>query len=68
MQEEFIHDMAMLRQETLRLELGIQRYLGEEIGCLQFEDLTKLEEELENSVAKVRNRQVCMQCSDTYLT
>ncbi|XP_014490895.1 protein TRANSPARENT TESTA 16 [Vigna radiata var. radiata] len=55
--EEFIHDMAMLRQETLRLELGIQRYLGEEIGCLQFEDLTKLEEELENSVAKVRNRQ-----------
>ncbi|KOM46112.1 hypothetical protein LR48_Vigan06g141800 [Vigna angularis] len=55
--EEFIHDMAMLRQETLRLELGIQRYLGEDIGCLQFEDLTKLEEELENSVAKVRNRQ-----------
>ncbi|CAJ1932986.1 unnamed protein product [Sphenostylis stenocarpa] len=55
--EEFIHDMAMLRQETLRLELGIQRYLGEDMGCLQYEDLTKLEQELENSVAKVRNRQ-----------
>ncbi|ESW25061.1 hypothetical protein PHAVU_003G003800 [Phaseolus vulgaris] len=55
--EEFIHDMAMLRQETLRLELGIQRYLGEDMGCLQYEDLNKLEQELENSVAKVRNRQ-----------
>jgi len=59
LQEEFIHDMAMLRQETLRLELGIQRYLGEDMGCLQYEDLNKLEQELENSVAKVRNRQVC---------
>jgi len=53
-----MHDMAMLRQETLRLELGIQRYLGEDMGCLHYEDLTKLEQELENSVAKVRNRQV----------
>ncbi|XP_020217668.1 protein TRANSPARENT TESTA 16 isoform X2 [Cajanus cajan] len=55
--EELFHDMAMLRQETLRLELGIQRYLGEDMGCLQYEDLSKLEQELENSVAKVRNRQ-----------
>ncbi|TKY69079.1 MADS-box protein FBP24 [Spatholobus suberectus] len=43
-------------RETLRLELGIQRYLGEDMGCLQYEDLTKLEQELENSVSKVRNR------------
>lgn len=50
--------MAMLRQETLRLELGIQRYLGEDVGSLQYDDLTKLEQELENSVTKVRNRQV----------
>ncbi|XP_027362432.1 protein TRANSPARENT TESTA 16 [Abrus precatorius] len=55
--EELFHDIAMLRQETLRLELGIQRYLGEDMGCLQYEELTKLEQELENSVAKVRNRQ-----------
>ncbi|KAL2339377.1 hypothetical protein Fmac_007317 [Flemingia macrophylla] len=44
-------------RETLRLELGIQRYLGEDMGCLQYEDLSKLEQELENSMAKVRNRQ-----------
>ncbi|KAE9604543.1 putative transcription factor, K-box, protein TRANSPARENT TESTA 16 [Lupinus albus] len=50
--------MANLRQETIRLEMGIQRYLGEDISCLQYEDLTKLEEELEKSVAKVRDRQV----------
>ncbi|KAK7308282.1 hypothetical protein VNO77_41884 [Canavalia gladiata] len=55
--EEILHDIAMLRQETVRLELGIQRYLGEDMNCLQYEDLTKLEQELENSVAKVRNRQ-----------
>ncbi|XP_061364835.1 protein TRANSPARENT TESTA 16 [Gastrolobium bilobum] len=55
--QELLHDVAMLRQETLRLELGIQRYLGEDMSCLKFEDLTKLEEDLESSVAKVRNRQ-----------
>ncbi|OIV98487.1 hypothetical protein TanjilG_18771 [Lupinus angustifolius] len=54
---DMFNEMAMLRQETLRLELGIQRYLGDDINCLQYEDLTKLEEELEKSVAKVRDRQ-----------
>jgi len=52
------HDMAMLRQESLRLELGIQRYLGDDMKGLQFDDLTKIEHELEISLAKVRNRQV----------
>lgn len=52
--------MAMLRQETRRLELGIQRYLGEEKRFYNYDELTKLEQELENSVAKVRNRQVMM--------
>lgn len=52
------HDMAMLRQESLRLELGIQRYLGDDMKDLQFDDLSKIEHELEISLAKVRNRQV----------
>ncbi|RZB41775.1 MADS-box protein FBP24, partial [Glycine soja] len=55
--EEFFHNMAMLRQQTIRLELEIQRYLGEDMRGLQYEDLTKLEQELENSVARIRNRQ-----------
>lgn len=54
---EMFHDMAMMRQESLRLELGIQRYLGDDMKCLQFDDLTKIEHELEISLAKVRNRQ-----------
>lgn len=58
LQEEFFHNMAMLRQQTIRLELEIQRYLGEDMRGLQYEDLTKLEQELENSVARVRNRHV----------
>lgn len=58
LQEEFFHNMAMLRQQTIRLELEIQRYLGEDTRGLQYEDLTKLEQELENSVARIRNRQV----------
>ncbi|OIV97261.1 hypothetical protein TanjilG_10795 [Lupinus angustifolius] len=57
LREDILKELGMLRQETLRLELGIQRYLGEDISCLQYEDLTKLEEELENSMAKVRDRQ-----------
>ncbi|KAK7316365.1 hypothetical protein VNO77_35355 [Canavalia gladiata] len=55
--EELFRDMAMLKQETLRLELEIQRYLGADINCLHYEDLIKLEEELGYSVSKVRNRQ-----------
>ncbi|CAI8615625.1 unnamed protein product [Vicia faba] len=55
--EEMFHDMAMLRQESIRLEYGIQRYLGADMKCLKYDDLTKLEEELEISLAKIRNRQ-----------
>lgn len=52
------HDMAMLRQESLGIEFGIQRYLGGDMNCLEYDDLTKLVEELEISLAKIRNRQV----------
>lgn len=54
---EMFHDMAMLRQESLRLELGIRRFLGDDMKCLHFDDSTKIEHELEISLAKVRNRQ-----------
>jgi hypothetical protein len=54
-----LNDMAMLRQESVRIELGIQRYLGaDDVNGFKFDDLIKLEEELEISLAKVRNRQV----------
>jgi hypothetical protein len=53
-----LNDMAMLRQESVRIELGIQRYLGADVNGFKFDDLIKLEEELEISLAKVQNRQV----------
>ncbi|XP_072074655.1 uncharacterized protein [Arachis hypogaea] len=39
------------------LEMRIQRYLGKGIAFLQYEELTKLEGELQSSVARVRKRQ-----------
>ncbi|XP_045798267.1 MADS-box protein FBP24 [Trifolium pratense] len=56
--EEMLNEIAMLRQESLSIELGIQRYLGVDMKNFKFDDLIKLEEELENSLAKVRNRQI----------
>jgi hypothetical protein len=53
-----LNDMTMLRQENHRIELGIQHYLGADMNGFKFDDLIKLEEELEISLAKVRNRQV----------
>ncbi|KAI9075211.1 hypothetical protein K1719_042820 [Acacia pycnantha] len=54
--EDILSEMAMLRQESLRLEMGIGRYKAEIMGSLQYEELSKLEQDLEISVAKVRNR------------
>ncbi|MED6217446.1 hypothetical protein PIB30_017891 [Stylosanthes scabra] len=55
-QEGLLSEMAMLRRENLRLEMGIQRYLGDGIASLQYEELTKLEHQLENSLSRLRNR------------
>ncbi|KAL1292352.1 hypothetical protein AAHE18_20G265600 [Arachis hypogaea] len=57
LQEDLLTEMAMLRRQNLSLEMGIQRYLGEGIACLQYEELTKLEHEVQSSVARVRKRQ-----------
>ncbi|KAK7310241.1 hypothetical protein RJT34_07633 [Clitoria ternatea] len=54
--DEVLHEMQMLRQETLRLEWSIQRSLGGDTSCSP-EELAKVEQNLENAVAKVRNRQ-----------
>ncbi|RYR32185.1 hypothetical protein Ahy_A10g046785 isoform B [Arachis hypogaea] len=53
-QEDLLTEMAMLRHQNLSLEMGIQRYLGEGIACLQYEELTQLEDEVQSSVARVR--------------
>jgi elongation factor P--beta-lysine ligase len=50
--------MTMLRRETLRLQVSMQRYTGEDLTSLRYEDLDQLEKELERSVKKVRDRKV----------
>nr|XP_025625061.1 MADS-box protein GGM13 isoform X2 [Arachis hypogaea] len=57
LQEDLLTEMAMLRRQNLSLEMGIQRYLGEGIACLRYEELTKLEDEVQSSVARIRKRQ-----------
>ncbi|KAJ7942652.1 Transcription factor, MADS-box [Quillaja saponaria] len=52
--EHFHNEIAVLTQEIHHVELNMQRYLGEDMSSLQFDDLIKLEQELERSVTKHR--------------
>ncbi|XP_058001583.1 protein TRANSPARENT TESTA 16 isoform X1 [Hevea brasiliensis] len=54
--EQLFSELAMLRKETRRLQLNMRRYTGEDMSSIPFEELSELEQELERSVAKVRDR------------
>ncbi|KDP47147.1 hypothetical protein JCGZ_00038 [Jatropha curcas] len=54
--EQLFGELTMLRKETLSLQLNMKRYMGEDMSSIPFDDLDELEQELERSVAKVRNR------------
>ncbi|KAB2601687.1 MADS-box protein FBP24-like [Pyrus ussuriensis x Pyrus communis] len=49
-------ELGKMRRETHHLELSLQRYTGEDLNCVRFEDLVELEHQLEASVNKVRAR------------
>ncbi|KAM1539749.1 hypothetical protein ACFX1X_004540 [Malus domestica] len=49
-------ELGKMRRETHHLELSLQRYTGEDLSCIRFEDLVELEHQLEASVNKVRAR------------
>ncbi|KAK9937179.1 hypothetical protein M0R45_013988 [Rubus argutus] len=49
-------EMIKIRKETHELELSLQRYTGEDLSCVRFEDLEDLENRLEESVNRVRAR------------
>ncbi|KAM4098027.1 hypothetical protein ACJW30_07G045600 [Castanea mollissima] len=51
-------ELKRMQRETLSLELSLQRYTGEDLNSVQFGDLHELEEKLENSVNKVRERMI----------
>ncbi|PRQ30048.1 putative transcription factor MADS-MIKC family [Rosa chinensis] len=49
-------EIRKIRKETQDLHLSLQRYTGEDLSCVRFEDLEELENRLEESVNRVRAR------------
>ncbi|XP_057965338.1 truncated transcription factor CAULIFLOWER A-like [Malania oleifera] len=55
LQEQQYDKLAQMRSQVDQLELSLQRFAGN-LGFTQYEDLDKLEEQLESSVNKIRSR------------
>ncbi|XP_048334056.1 protein TRANSPARENT TESTA 16 [Ziziphus jujuba] len=54
--EQLYSEMSMLRKETHRLQLSMERYTCDDMSSFTYEDLDQLEQQLEHSVNKVRDR------------
>ncbi|KAL0360276.1 UNVERIFIED_CONTAM: MADS-box protein defh21 [Sesamum radiatum] len=54
--EQVYKELTRMKNETLNLQLSLQRYKGDDLSSVQFEELTQLEQQLEHSVHKVRAR------------
>lgn len=50
--------MTVLRKETHRLQLSMERYTCDDMTSFTYEDLDQLEQKLEQSVNKIRDRKV----------
>ena len=51
-------EMRKIKKETQDLHMSLQRYTGEDLSCMRFEDLEELENQLQESVNRVRARKV----------
>ncbi|KAL4301903.1 hypothetical protein GQ457_10G018790 [Hibiscus cannabinus] len=54
--EQLFNELAVLRNKTGRLQLSMKRYTGDDTSSIPYEELDQLEQELERSVIKVRQR------------
>ncbi|PIN02379.1 MADS box transcription factor [Handroanthus impetiginosus] len=54
--DQVYKELTRMKNETLNLQLSLQRYKGDDLSTVQFEELTELEQQLEQSVHKVRAR------------
>ncbi|KAL3641222.1 MADS-box protein defh21 [Castilleja foliolosa] len=54
--EQYYKEINRMKNETLSLQLSLQRYKGDDLSSVQFEELSELEHQLEQSVRKVRAR------------
>ncbi|TYI45898.1 hypothetical protein E1A91_D13G070300v1 [Gossypium mustelinum] len=56
--EHLYNELAVLRKEIRLLQLSMRRYTGEDMSSIPYEELDQLEQELERSVNKVRERKI----------
>ncbi|KAK6917010.1 Transcription factor, MADS-box [Dillenia turbinata] len=49
-------EVAKMRKETHNLQLSLKRYMCEDMSSIHYEELDKMEQQLEIAVDKVRNR------------
>ncbi|KAL6515507.1 MADS-box protein defh21 [Orobanche hederae] len=54
--DQYYKELTRMKNETLSLQLSLQRYKGDDLSSVQFEELNELEHQLEQSVRKVRAR------------
>ncbi|XP_018437862.2 protein TRANSPARENT TESTA 16-like isoform X2 [Raphanus sativus] len=54
--EEFCHEIEVLRRETCKLQLRLRLYRGHDLASIPPHELDGLEQQLEHSVLKVRER------------
>ncbi|KAI3464558.1 hypothetical protein Pfo_021221, partial [Paulownia fortunei] len=57
-QDQVYKELTRMKNETLNLQLSLQRYKGDDLSSVQFEELSELEQQLEQSVHKVRARKL----------
>lgn len=50
--------MTRLRQETDMIQASMRHITGEDLASLRYNDLLQLEETIENSINKIRDRKV----------
>lgn len=58
LQEQIFSELKRMKNETLDLQLSLQRYRGDDLSSAHYDELSQLEQQLELSVTKVRARKV----------
>nr|Q8RVL4.1 RecName: Full=MADS-box protein defh21; AltName: Full=DEFICIENS homolog 21 [Antirrhinum majus]CAC85225.1 putative MADS-domain transcription factor [Antirrhinum majus] len=56
--DQVIKELTRMKEETLNLQLNLQRYKGDDLSTVRFEELTELEKLLDQSLNKVRARKL----------
>ncbi|XP_073020927.1 MADS-box protein defh21-like [Primulina eburnea] len=54
--DQMYKELTQMQRQTLNLQVTLQRYKGDDLSSVQYEELRQLEQQLEHSVDKVRAR------------